>query len=194
MMTKEQLAERLNGRSYCNEITTDEEAAAISAGLVVVFGASDDLIEFRGAINDESDCYDCGTVRVNHGGILNQSDARPCFDKMVETIEAYTDPTGLGSEFIDHWKSSQQAASEIPMLDLLHIDGDHVGGIWDDLRLYLPKIKVGGVVAIHDYEAGADAVWPEVAKAVDHHLIEHPFEWSVLPLTGRLFTVRRIQP
>lgn len=52
-MTKEQLAEMLNGREYCEEITATEEKQAKENGLVVVFGASDDLIEFRGAIHDE---------------------------------------------------------------------------------------------------------------------------------------------
>lgn len=52
-MTKEELAAKLNGREHGNEITQKEEAEAKAAGLVVVFGAYDDLMEFRGAIYDE---------------------------------------------------------------------------------------------------------------------------------------------
>ena len=52
-MTKEELAAKLNGREYRDEITEAEEQAAKDAGLVVAFGASDDLVELRGAINDE---------------------------------------------------------------------------------------------------------------------------------------------
>jgi hypothetical protein len=69
-MTKEQLAEKLNGREIDSEITAAEEAQAKAAGLVVIFGASDDLCEFRGAINDESGCYNGGVIEIHAAGIL----------------------------------------------------------------------------------------------------------------------------
>lgn len=53
MRTKEQWAELLNGREYRSEITKQEEAEAKAEGIVIVYGASDDLVEFAGAINDE---------------------------------------------------------------------------------------------------------------------------------------------
>lgn len=52
-VTKEKMAEILNERIFGNEITKEEAELAKNNGLVVVFGASDDLIEMRGAINDE---------------------------------------------------------------------------------------------------------------------------------------------
>lgn len=61
-VTKEQLAERLNGRQYGSEITREEEKLAKESGLVVIFGASDDLCEMCGAIYDEFDCYDGGDI------------------------------------------------------------------------------------------------------------------------------------
>lgn len=61
-MTKEELAARLNGREYRNEIAKDEERIAKESGLVVLFGASDDLAEFRGAIRDEAGIYDGGDI------------------------------------------------------------------------------------------------------------------------------------
>lgn len=72
-MTKEELAAQLNGREYREELTKDEAAAAKAAGLVVVFGASDDLMEFRGAIYDEFGCYDGGEVLVDAKGMLDRS-------------------------------------------------------------------------------------------------------------------------
>ena len=54
--TKEELAALLHGREYRNEISAEEEVAAKAAGLVVVFGASDDLAEISGAISDEAGC------------------------------------------------------------------------------------------------------------------------------------------
>lgn len=56
-MTKEELAAQLNGRTIGWEITDDEAKQAAADRLVVVFGASDDLCEFRGDIQDEVDCH-----------------------------------------------------------------------------------------------------------------------------------------
>ena len=62
-MTMETLAAILDGREIGSEITKAEADQAKAAGLVVVFGASDDLMEFRGAIYDEIGCYtDDGVV------------------------------------------------------------------------------------------------------------------------------------
>jgi hypothetical protein len=66
-MTKEELAAELDGNEYCEEITPTIEAAAHQAGLVIVFGASDDLIEFRGAIYDEAGCFEGGEVYIVDG-------------------------------------------------------------------------------------------------------------------------------
>jgi hypothetical protein len=63
-MTKESLAEMLNDRPMGDEISEGEEILAEAAGLVVVFGGSDDLCEMRGAIHDELDCYDGGDTRI----------------------------------------------------------------------------------------------------------------------------------
>lgn len=52
------LASRLDGRQYTREITAAECLSAQQAGLVIVFGAGDDLLEFRGAILDEL----CGAI------------------------------------------------------------------------------------------------------------------------------------
>ena len=57
-MTKEVFAKLLNGRQYRDEMSKEEEAIAKESNLIVIFGQSDDLIEFRGALNDEIDAYD----------------------------------------------------------------------------------------------------------------------------------------
>ena len=69
-MDAKELAAKLNGREYWYEITDEEVRQAKEAGLVVVFGASDDLIEFRGAIRDEGDCYDGGEILFDSKGVL----------------------------------------------------------------------------------------------------------------------------
>lgn len=69
-MTKEELAGKLTGREYRSEITPEEEDAARVAGLVVVFGTSDDLVECRGAIDDEAGAYGGKTLHVDCFGII----------------------------------------------------------------------------------------------------------------------------
>ncbi len=71
-MTKEELAQQLDGCEYTNEMTPAQERIAKENGLVVVFGASDDLMEFRGAIYDEVGCYDGGEAMVNTEGLCGQ--------------------------------------------------------------------------------------------------------------------------
>ena len=52
-MEAQELAKLLNGRHYRKEISKAEAEQAKEDGLVVVFGVSDDLMEFRGATYDE---------------------------------------------------------------------------------------------------------------------------------------------
>jgi hypothetical protein len=86
MITAEKLAKRLNGRGYMDEMSEEEEQEACDAGIVVVFGYSDDLMEFRGAIDDEIGCYDGGSVRLTSEGILrsecDEGEDCPYFKKL----------------------------------------------------------------------------------------------------------------
>lgn len=66
-MTKEELAKELHGNEYTKEISKALEAEAKASGLVVVFGASDDLIEFRGAIQDEAGACEGGKFWIVDG-------------------------------------------------------------------------------------------------------------------------------
>lgn len=69
-MTAKQLAARLDGNEYGEEIYGIEEKEAESNGLVVVFGYSDDCVEFRGAINDELGCFGGAEIPLTRNGIL----------------------------------------------------------------------------------------------------------------------------
>jgi hypothetical protein len=69
-VTPKELAEILNGREYGEEMTKDEQNAAAENNLVVVFGASDDLMEFRGAIDDELGAYEGTDAWVDASGLL----------------------------------------------------------------------------------------------------------------------------
>jgi hypothetical protein len=77
-MTKEEFASKLDGREYGDEMTTDERKLAKSLGLVVVYGYSDDSVEFEGAIEDEVGAYDGGTVLITREGVLLAHDNCDC--------------------------------------------------------------------------------------------------------------------
>lgn len=52
-MTAKELTAMLDGREVLGEISRVESETAKEAGLIVVYGYSDDNVEFRGAIDDE---------------------------------------------------------------------------------------------------------------------------------------------
>lgn len=60
----------LDGREYGSEITREESERAKELGFVVVYGASDDLAEFEGAIYDEADCFGGGQIYLEKDGLF----------------------------------------------------------------------------------------------------------------------------
>lgn len=99
-MTRDEAAAALDGGQYREEGSRDLFAAMKAAGLVAVFGASDDLMEFRGAIDDEVGAYDGGTAYLTGAGLLENdcgNDRCPHFERAKErakTIEAVWSPEG----------------------------------------------------------------------------------------------------
>jgi hypothetical protein len=62
-----QLAAMITGAEIREEVSPNTTRQAKDAGLVIVFGASDDLMEFRGAIDDE---VGAGSVTVDAQGLM----------------------------------------------------------------------------------------------------------------------------
>ena len=94
-MTAKELAEMLSGREVGEEIIWGEERDIKDAGLVVVYGYSDDAVEFSGAIDDEVGAYNGTTVYLTPAGVLQAPDCDcddcPCFAKdreKAKTIKA----------------------------------------------------------------------------------------------------------
>lgn len=93
-MTKEELAALLNRREYGKEITDAEEAQAKAAGLLVIFGASDDLTELRGAISDEAGAYDGAVHQIDSEGFVPSWESVEHDDE--ESCAAYFKRKGSG--------------------------------------------------------------------------------------------------
>lgn len=71
MLTKEAAANELDGSEYGEEGSKELFSMMKENGLVAVFGASDDLMEFRGAVYDEVGCYSGGTAYVTDAGLFS---------------------------------------------------------------------------------------------------------------------------
>lgn len=72
-------AAALNGNEYGEEGSKELFAKMKDAGLVAVFGASDDLMEFRGAIYEEFGCYGGGgPAYITPKGLFDHGDEGPC--------------------------------------------------------------------------------------------------------------------
>jgi len=78
-MTPKEAAEALNNSQYRSEGSRELFAEMKASRLVAVYGASDDLMEFEGAIRDEFGAYGGETVHVTGAGILrNECDSDRC--------------------------------------------------------------------------------------------------------------------
>jgi len=79
-MTTKEWAAKLNGREYpfSQQISKEEIAAAKAEGIVIVYGASDDLMELEGAIRDEVGAHEGGTACILGGKLLEPHDADRC--------------------------------------------------------------------------------------------------------------------
>lgn len=72
-------ARELNGSEYREEGSPEFFAAMKAAGLVAVFGASDDLMEIRGAVDEEIGAYGGGEAFFTKAGLLrNECDEDDC--------------------------------------------------------------------------------------------------------------------
>jgi len=96
-MTPDEAAAQLNNCQYREEGDASLFKRMKESGLVAVYGASDDLMEFNGAITDEVGCYGGGEAYVTKEGLLQSEcddDDCPYFEKIklsASRIEAVWD-------------------------------------------------------------------------------------------------------
>ena len=73
-MTAKELAEMLDRREVGEEIEWGEERDIKDSGLVVVYGYSDDNVEFSGAIDEEVGAYEGTRIYLTADGLLMEPD------------------------------------------------------------------------------------------------------------------------
>lgn len=94
-MTVRGYAEMLNGREYgYPQFTKEEIEIAKQNGFVIVYGASDDLMEFEGSIRDEGGCFDGGIVYFCETGVVDDGSAETKCIEAVWCDKERTDEAG----------------------------------------------------------------------------------------------------
>lgn len=86
-MTPEAAAAKLNNSEYGYEGSDALFEEMKAAGLVAVFGYSDDNMEFRGAIHDEVGAYEGATAYLTERGLVENECSDPgCpyYEKIIE--------------------------------------------------------------------------------------------------------------
>ena len=82
-MDLKKFAETLEGKQYeYPQFSKEEIQIAKDNNFVIVYGASDDLVEFDGAITDEGDCWEGGKILVEAipgGGVVDGPVKTPTF-------------------------------------------------------------------------------------------------------------------
>jgi hypothetical protein len=82
-----------------------------------------------------------------------------------------------------------------PPIGLLWIDGDHtLEGALADFGIWSQYVPVGGIVALHDYDADYEAKTPHAAviAACDDHIAHLP-AWEPIGVVERIWAARRIK-
>lgn len=87
-MNIEQAAKELDGGEYGNEGSKDLFGRMKDAGLVALFGASDDNVEIRGAVDDEIGAFQGVTLDFTSAGLLksecDEGEECPYFKKLLD--------------------------------------------------------------------------------------------------------------
>ncbi|MFZ4618682.1 MAG: hypothetical protein ACOYM2_21160 [Rectinemataceae bacterium] len=118
-MTTKEWAARLNGIEYPAHEVESWQAEAAKDGVVIVYGMSDDLIEFAGAINEEDGAWDGTEVKITPDGKLyNEDENREVlkYNSMqvsnMPKVRAIWSPRGADGEIWASWEIQTRITHE----------------------------------------------------------------------------------
>lgn len=161
-------------------ITGNELQFLVDVAETAPLGSVVDLGTFQG----RSAAALCGTVGhhrvvtidnwvMQHHGVNNQKLARENLKKMLFTPRFVT---GL----------SWEIPPEVDQVAMIFIDTDHRDFILrKELKVWLPLLVEGGIVAMHDYRSMA---WPTLTLLIDQQFIEP--EWHRIGVVEMLIAFR----
>lgn len=141
-MTKEEFAAMLNGRQYRDEMNATEEKLAKDNGLIIIFGASDDLIEFRGALYDEIDAYDGAEIVIAMPGwslpVEDEDEDNYIKIKEITPLVISEESTGTVNRIEAKWSPKEPDCSWLIETTMPHASFD----IMEDRELYCRGIVI----------------------------------------------------
>lgn len=168
-MNVKEWAERLNWREYREEMTTEEEKQAEADGMVIVFGASDDLIEFRGVIRNELGALDGGIYKMTAAkDVVPVNEHSANMNRALPDVRAIWSPTSGG---MSSW-ASWEIQSAIP-----HETFD----IMEDGELYCRGIVFAWADAFPTKEVEVDeSLYPVDRPVEPANRWENPEQWAYI--------------
>jgi len=105
-MTRDELAKTLDGREYPFKLTKEERETAKATGLMVVYGASDDLIEMDGCVREEMGAFGGGKFRIGRNGFLPEP--RRFFEDLANDCADDKDAIRSAQSFLDRYNGSYE--------------------------------------------------------------------------------------
>lgn len=108
------------------------------------------------------DCIDTWMGSEEHANneCIQNNTLYELFLSNIEPIKQFINPIRLSSEKASHLYDNES-------IDIVFIDACHnYECVKDDIHLWLPKVKKGGILSGHDYNSG----WPGVVRAVNESL------------------------
>lgn len=86
-MDIKEFAKSISGKEYgYPQFTKEEIETAKESGFVIVYGASDDLMEFEGAIQDEGGCFDGGKVYFNKSEVCQDREEEKSYPNWINAV------------------------------------------------------------------------------------------------------------
>lgn len=127
------------------------------------------------------DIYDTYTddryINFKGSGVLDSSKiGKSCYDSAVLNLKGYEDKIvwviGKSSEVVSDIKEP---------LDFVYIDGNHrYEYVKEDIELYYPKVKIGGVLGGHDFKNTEPGVVKAVFEKFGKELNNRSWDWWVV--------------
>ncbi len=86
-MDIKEFTKSISGKEYgYPQFTKEEIETAKENGFVIVYGASDDLMEFEGVIQDEGGCFDGGDVYFNKNEVCQDSEKERDYPNCITAL------------------------------------------------------------------------------------------------------------
>lgn len=107
-------------------------------------------------------------------GTLDEDVIETCYQGTLERMRPFYPKVTILRD------TSKGAKDFIPNnLDFVYIDGNHrYRYVVEDIKYYMPKVKIGSFIAGHDFKTGEQGVMKAVLEAFDNRFIVKPPAWD----------------